>query len=107
MSMDYPSVILQELRDAIGDVELTEAEERTLKRLAGWDYGAVCNIASIIHKAKIGRAAGELVRFPVLRDGKNITIKVDRGSSLEEIAAMVAAVKKAHPDAEVGVDVEL
>ena len=42
---------IAELNEIFGDIELTEAEMRTLVWLAGWEESTVENVASAIRKA--------------------------------------------------------
>jgi hypothetical protein len=56
--MDYDSdksAAKKRLMQAVADLDLTEAEEKTVQWLMGWDLGAIERAASIIEKA---RAAG-------------------------------------------------
>ena len=42
---------IAELNEIFGDIELTEAEMRTLIWLAGWEESTVDNLLSVIEKA--------------------------------------------------------
>lgn len=49
---------LKKLQTAIGDIELTDDELKTLKWLSGWNDSAINSIISIIAKAReSGRAS--------------------------------------------------
>ena len=42
---------IEKINEMLGEVELSEAEKRTLKWLAGWEKSTVDNFISIIEKA--------------------------------------------------------
>lgn len=42
---------VEKINEVLGEVDLTEAEKRTLKWLAGWEESAVDNLISVIEKA--------------------------------------------------------
>ncbi len=49
--------------NTVKDLNLTKDEVRTLRWISGWEFDAVCNICSIIKKAKeYGRPLAEIRR---------------------------------------------
>lgn len=50
--MNYNPVLLEQLMDAAGKVQLTEREAVILKWLASWDASMVACVVSVMHKAR-------------------------------------------------------
>ena len=48
---DEGKELIEKINEVLGEVELTEAEKRTLKWLAGWEESTVDNLISVIEKA--------------------------------------------------------
>lgn len=42
---------VEKIHEVLGEIDLTEAEKRTLKWLAGWEESTVDNLISVIEKA--------------------------------------------------------
>jgi DNA-binding CsgD family transcriptional regulator len=55
--MDYKEKNMDLLLNALGNIDLTDAEKRSLEWLAGWEAETIQNICSAIEKTK-NRGAG-------------------------------------------------
>lgn len=63
---------VEKIHEVLGEVDLTEAEKRTLKWLAGWEESTVDNLISVIEKAvESGRDRQKICQSePVKKKGK-------------------------------------